>query len=269
MTETTKRILGRMSNIFTNNEKSILVTIIDALSHEIDDLNINVDRVYRLNNVNIANDDDLYERFGKLLGIYKYRDESIDQYRSRLKTHIIQNTGGTKNAILYSVASRLGVNNNKELMEKYITICDAWDYTGSVNISYCDTSYGNALCIVHPELLDEYDGMGLDELRQIIDKVKASGVNFYIIFVYPILYDDTDGFHIFDEDQLSMLIKDIDNEKLSITDDKFDNIRDDATCDINMIITDGHFSITNSVYNLTNLSAMTNTYTWHDIIKEV
>lgn len=146
----------------------------------VDEFNVtmgNIDRLDKMIGIDTVLPDDLYNRFGTLLNIKRNKNETDEQYRSRLKTSVTALSGGTTSAIKYAVACGLGINNNPMAMDN-IRIYDAWKYNGDVNII---KDYGYVVCDID---LDQGEfSVDIENIvRESADNVKSSGV--IIQFIY-------------------------------------------------------------------------------------
>lgn len=146
----------------------------------VDEFNItmnNIDRVDKMINIDTVLPDDIYNRFGALLNIKRNKNETDEQYRSRLKVSITSLSGGTVWAIKYAVASGLGINNDANAMDR-IHVYDAWEYDGDAAVN---KDYGYVVCSI-----DLNQGSYSTDMESIVaesaNNVKAAGV--VIQFVY-------------------------------------------------------------------------------------
>jgi hypothetical protein len=137
----------------------------------------NIDRIDKILSINTAYTDDLYNRFGALLNIKQNPNETVEQYRDRLKVSITSLSGGTATAIKYAVACGLGINNDQSAMDR-IHIYDAWKYEGTAEV---EKDYGYVVCEI-----DLNQGSYSIDMEQIVtesaNNVKAAGI--IIQFVY-------------------------------------------------------------------------------------
>lgn len=183
-------VLNRFPQYTYNPEdtNSALYKLIKAI---VDEFNITMSNIDRLNNaigIDTVLPDDIYNRFGSLLGIKKNQNETYEQYRNRLKVSITSLSGGTAEAIKYAIASGLGINNDPVAMEK-IHVYDSWKYEGDADVI---RDYGYIVCSI-----DLNNGLYSTEMEQIVksstDNVKAAGVvvqfvyyNFRIVYYYEL-----------------------------------------------------------------------------------
>lgn len=172
-------VLSRFPQYTYNPEdkQSALYKLIKSI---VDEFSITMDNINRLNNamnIDTVLPDDIYNRFGSLLNIKQNKGETDEQYRSRLKVSVTSLSGGTTDAIKYSIASGLGINNNQEAMDR-IKIYDAWEYDGDADVA---REYGYIVCSV-----DLNNGSYSADMEKIVaesaNSVKAAGV--VIQFVY-------------------------------------------------------------------------------------
>lgn len=172
-------VLGRFPNYAYNPEdkQSALYKLIKAI---VDEFNITMDNINRVNSaigIDTILPDDIYNRFGSLLGITRHPNETDEQYRSRLKVSVTALSGGTAEAIKYAVGSGLGINNDQEAMGR-IKVYDAWEYDGDADVT---KDYGYVVCSV-----DLNNGSYSTDMEKVVlesaNSVKATGV--VIQFVY-------------------------------------------------------------------------------------
>lgn len=162
-----------------------VVKIVTAISNELNIINTNVIRINNMDNIDTTEGRDLYARWGALLNIPRAVNESDDSYRSRLKLSVVALSGGTNEAIRYSIAVGLGINEDPIAMNRMIKIYDAWEYPDQ-NASI-DRGYGNAVCDIdlnHGSYSEEFN----DIIHASIESVKASGINVQLIFSNYRLY---------------------------------------------------------------------------------
>lgn len=160
-----------------DNSDTKLYKLIQAI---IDEFNIavnNIDRIHNMLGIDTISSDDIYVRFGALLGIKQNSNETDEQYRSRLKTSITALSGGTAEAIKYAIACGLGINNDNAAMDN-IHVYDAWEYPGGADVN---KSHGYIVCSI-----DLNAGKYSVDMEQIVkesaENVKAAGT--IIQFVY-------------------------------------------------------------------------------------
>lgn len=168
----------------TSNKSSALYKLIKAIVDEFNITMKNIDRIDKMLGIDEVLPDDIYNRFGALLNIKQYQDETDEQYRNRLKTSITALSGGTAEAIKYSIACGLGTNNDPTAMDR-IHIYDAWEYTGSASVN---KDYGYVVCEI-----DLNKGQYSVEMENIVaesaNNVKATGVVIqFIYYNYRIVY---------------------------------------------------------------------------------
>lgn len=101
-----------------DDKSSSLYKLIKSIVDEFNITMSNIDRIDKMIGINSTLPDDLYNRFGALLNIRQNKNESDEQYRSRLKLSIVSLSGGTAEAIKYAIASGLGINNDTNAMDK-------------------------------------------------------------------------------------------------------------------------------------------------------
>lgn len=167
-----------------NNKSSSLYKLIKAIVDEFNITMSNIDRVDKMLGIDGVLPDDIYNRFGALLNIKRYQNETDEQYRNRLKTSVTALSGGTAEAIKYAIACGLGTNNDQAAMDR-IHVYDAWKYTGNVNIN---KDYGYVVCEI-----DLNQGKYSVEMENIVaesaNNVKATGVIVqFIYYNYRIVY---------------------------------------------------------------------------------
>lgn len=188
MKEITNRIINRIPNFYTRDDRSVLLAIIDSIVPEIEVLYKNIDVVSDMISINKVHDDDLFNRFGSMLNVYKYSYETDDMYRSRIVASVAGRCGGIISSIKGAIASYIGLFTD---IDKYIYICGSWEYDNRFgNISNIDKSPGNMVCAIDPDILVGKDWVTTEGLIKVINNVKASGVNVYTTYVFCTLYDD-------------------------------------------------------------------------------
>lgn len=174
-------VLGRFPG-FTEREnpKSRIYNVMSALVTEIDKMRIDIDRIHDMVGIDTTHDDDLVSRWGNLLLIPRRANESEESYRSRLKISVTVLAGGTADAIKYSIAVGMNINNNPVAMDKRIKVFDAWKYTGTESALPRDP--GNVICIV-----DLDNQIYSNEMESIVinsaNAVKIAGVKVHIVFI--------------------------------------------------------------------------------------
>ena len=98
--------------------------------------------------------------------------------------------GGIVESIKNSIASYVGIYNSSDI-DKYIYVCGAWEYDGRFGaISNIDTNPGNLVCVIDPEVLVCKDWVTTSGLINVINSVKAGGINVHTTYVYSTLYDN-------------------------------------------------------------------------------
>lgn len=165
----------------SENEKSIMYAVLNALADMANYSNEAIQRLDSAVGIDSTYGEDLYHRWGTLLGIDKRDSESYDLYRSELKLAIPSMTGGTRDAIIYAIATVIGIEKDKSLQADYIEVVDGWEYTGDVEIPEQYREFGNFICTI-----DMSVGEGaINVEQQIIDSInraKASGTAFYVVY---------------------------------------------------------------------------------------
>lgn len=184
MSDTVRMMQSRFPNIYNvYDENTILYTLLKVYADRMD-VNTNIiDRINDMIDIDSTRNEDLEHRWGSMLGIYRMNGESYYNYRSRLKIAYPSLAGGTAHAIKYAIASTIGVS-DQETIDKCVFVYDAWLYDREIpkNI-IIDKSYGNIVCVVDLA----YSTMNVDiqdRVLESINKVKASGINVFIIFIY-------------------------------------------------------------------------------------
>ena len=164
-----------------DTHKSIMYALLNAFCNSVVDSYNTIERLDDAIGIDTTHDEDLYARWGTLLGINKSDKESYNLYRSKLKLAIPSLIGGTKDTIIYAIATVIGIEKDKELQSDFIDVVDGWEYNGEAEIPDEYKEYGNFVCTI-----DMSVGEGaVDVEQQMIDsinKVKASGTNFYVIY---------------------------------------------------------------------------------------
>lgn len=252
MREITNRIINRIPNFYTREDRSVLLSIIDSISYELEVLYNNVDIISDIISIDKVRDDDLYSRFGALLNIYKYEYETNEMYRNRIKSTVMSGRyGGIVESIKNSVASYVGLYNSNDI-DKYIYVCGAWEYDGRFgNISDIDTSPGNLVCAIDPDILVCKDWVTTDGLVNIINSVKAGGINVYTTYVYNTLYDESNMSIYESDDTINIKSSHNDNNYIRVHDD-----RERIVISIGLQFDDGSISVDdcNSVLNISKLN---------------
>lgn len=172
-------VMGRFPQHVYNPEdkNSSLYKLIKAIVDEFNITMSNIDRVDKMLGVGTVLPEDIYERFGVLLGIKKHKSETAEQYRTRLKTSIASLSGGTADAIKFAIASGLGILDDPSAMDR-IQVYDAWEYKGEATT---ESSYGYIVCEV--DLNNGAYSVDMDRtVAESVDNVKAAGVG--VQFVY-------------------------------------------------------------------------------------
>lgn len=213
MREITNRIINRIPDFYNRDDKSVLLSIVDSISCELEIILDNINTIINIISIDKVNDDDLYNRFGALLNLTQYSYESNSAYRARIKSTIMSNRyGGIVDAIKSTVATYIGLTNIDDI-NKYIYICGTWEYDNRFgSIDGIDKSPGNMVCAIDSRALIDKDWVTTKELISIINGIKAAGVKAYTTYTYPIIYDEC-----------NILIDDISSELIEITTSYVDN----------------------------------------------
>lgn len=194
-----------------NKDKSIMFPFLKSFGDAIDGSKELIDRVDAMIGIDTTYDEDLYHRWGSLLGLNKGKG-SYGLYRNNIRLSILSGVGGTKEAIKFAVAIIANIENDAELYDKYIQVVDAWEYDGELapheddpvyNIMTNDEScrlndnmvlngrydphrYGSFVVILdlaaNEMVLTPDDGVVLE----VVNRVKAAGTNAYIVYIYGI-----------------------------------------------------------------------------------
>lgn len=191
------------------NERSNMYPILCAFASLLDNSMTIVDRIDGMMGINTTHDEDLYHRWGSLLGISK-GNGSWELFRNKIKLSMLSGVGGTKQAIKFAVAIIASIEDNAELQDKYIQVIDAWEYDGKLVPNEFDPHYDPVLNDEMFTLNDtfklnnEYDphkyggfvvvmDLAANEMVltpdngivwETINTVKAAGTNGYLIYVY-------------------------------------------------------------------------------------
>lgn len=167
------------------NKSSVLYQLIKSI---IDEFNItmnNINRIDRMLNIDTVLPDDLYDRFGALLNIKRNKGETDEQYRSRLKVSVTSLSGGTAEAIKYSIASSLSIHGDTNAMDR-VKVYDAWNYDGDRDDIIKD--YGYIVCVIDLNQV----GYSIDIEKAITESannVKAAGTIIQFIYNnYRVIY---------------------------------------------------------------------------------
>lgn len=190
------------------NERSNMYPVLLAFSSLLDSTYTIVDRIDGMVGIDTTHNEDLYHRWGSILGISK-GNGSWELFRNKIKLAMLSGVGGTKQAIKFAVAIIASIEDNAELQDKYIQVIDAWEYKGRIiphsydpyydittngvftlnddfetNKRYDPHKYGAFVVIMdllaNEEILTPDDGTVIDT----VNTVKAAGTNAYIIYVY-------------------------------------------------------------------------------------
>lgn len=265
MNDITNRILNRIPGFFDYDDK-ILRSIIDAFVPEIEKLYENVKVVEDIISIDKVHDDDLYNRFGSMFGMQKYSYESYDIYRNRIKSVIASKYGGIKQLIKNTVASYINITDYNEI-EDHIHIYETATYDGVLDQAI-SREPGNFIVMIDSEILYNIDFVIPKQLKQVINNVKAAGVNAYTTYTFTTLFDDP-IMNINEQDDLFiMVIKHGDDNANQAT---YDNIRKDNiyignVVDESDIIFRDIDARTNNILSLLNKTFITNGLSHYDII---
>lgn len=179
----------------SDNEKSVLYVILNAIANKIDECHNNADRLDAMIGIDTTYNEDLEYKWGSALGISKRESESYDLYRNRLKLAMPSMIGGTKEAIKYAIATAVGIEKDDAIQDDYIDVVDGWEYSGDIDIPDEFKQCGYFICTVDLSI-----GEGaLNVEQKIIDSinaVKASGTAFHILYKAFVLtkYHEMDVF---------------------------------------------------------------------------
>ena len=203
------------------NERSNMYPVLLAFSSLLDNTSTIVDRIDGMMGIDTTYNEDLYHRWGSILGISK-GNGSWELFRNKIKLAMLSGVGGTKQAIKFAVAIIASIEDNTELQDKYIQVIDAWEYNGKIiphsydpyydittngvftlndnfetNKRYDPHKYGAFVVIMdllaNEEILTPDDGTVIDT----VNTVKAAGTNAYIIYVYTT--EDKANIDIYDD----------------------------------------------------------------------
>lgn len=191
------------------NERSNMYPILLAFSSLLDSTSTIVDRIDGMMGIDTTYNEDLYHRWGSILGISK-GNGSWELFRNKIKLAMLSGVGGTKQAIKFAVAIIASIEDNAELQDKYIQVIDAWEYNGKIvpnefdpnfdpvlndesftlndtfklNNEYDPHKYGGFVVILdlaaNEMILTPDNGTVWDT----INTVKAAGTNGYLIYIY-------------------------------------------------------------------------------------
>jgi hypothetical protein len=145
--------------------------------------------------IDTTRDEDLQYRWGNMLSINKRSDESYVAYRNRLKMAYPSLVGGTANAIIYAIASVIGVSSDQSMISNYIKVYDAWEYDGPIEIDPSIKNYCHILCII--DLTIGQNAIDMEQqIYDAINIVKASGVMPHIMYtgIKLVTYNDMTRF---------------------------------------------------------------------------
>lgn len=167
-----------------DNKSSALYKLIKSIVDEFNITISNIDRINKMIDIDTVLPDDIYNRFGALLNIKQNRNETDEQYRSRLKVSVTSLSGGTAEAIRYAIASSLGINNDANAMNR-IHIYDAWKYHGTEPVI---KDHGYVICSI-----DLNQGNYSTDIERLVaesaNSVKSAGVIIqFIYYNFRIMY---------------------------------------------------------------------------------
>lgn len=191
MTDNSRQIMEKMQASFPHlyhvyDKNTILYTLLSVFSERYGVRTDIIDRLYAMIGIDSTYDEDLEHRWGSLLGIYRQNNEPYDNYRSRLLIAYSSLAGGTAEAIKYAIASVIGVATDKDAIDEYIKVYDAWEYPNEIDPGIIsDTSYGHIICTIDLQA-NEGAMMMYDKVIDVINTTKASGIYPYLLFIYNI-----------------------------------------------------------------------------------
>lgn len=264
MNDITNRILNRIPNFFDHEDK-VIRSIVDAFVPEIQKLYDNVKIVEDIISIEKVHDEDLYLRFGSMFGIQKYSYESYSMYRNRIKSIIASKYGGIKQLIKNTVAAYINITDSNEI-DNHIHIYETVTYDGVLDQSI-SREPGNFIVIIDSEILYNENFVIPKQLKQVINNVKAAGVNAYTTYTFETLYDDS-IISAEEEHNMVIIVRCEDSGDLNIYDNIMkDNIHIGVVEDISDgIVFDDNDARTNNVLSLLNSTFITNAFSHHDII---
>lgn len=169
---------------FNTGDGTVFGAIIDSISDRYVDYYKSIDRIDDLIGIDTTNGDELDRVWGKRIGIRRRVGESDQRYRNRMKTSVLKLYGGTASALRYATLIALNRDRYPYLDDDNsgVQIIDAKDYVGVVDI---DRSPGNAIVQIDTGILDNMslNEEEYDDLIDILDDVKASGVNLRVLLI--------------------------------------------------------------------------------------
>lgn len=207
---TLDKMQGNFPHIYdVYNDKTILYALLSIYASKYDLTREIIDRIYGMIGIETTYDEDLEHRWGSMLGIYKEVDETYDDYRARLMIVYASFSGGTKEAIKYAVAVTVGISTEKDVIDRYIKIIDAWEYPNELLPHDTDPAYdpitNNSQCLLNSGFIlnrpydahkngafvctidlsiDESIHYYKDKIMNAINQTRASGINAYLAFLY-------------------------------------------------------------------------------------
>ena len=191
MTENTRLAIEKMQSSFPHlynvyDKNTILYALLSVFGERYGVRTDIIDRLYAMSGIDSTYDEDLEHRWGSLLGIYRQNNEPFDNYRNRLLIAYSSLAGGTAEAIKYAIASVVGIATDKDAIDEYIKVYDAWKYPYEVDPNVIhDTSYGHIICTIDLQA-NEGAMMMYDKVMDVINTTKASGIYPYLLFIYNI-----------------------------------------------------------------------------------
>lgn len=183
MREMTNRIINRIPNFYTREDRSVLVSLIDSIVPEIEHLYDNTKQVIAMISIDKVYPQDIWKRFGSLFNLYQYSYEDDETYRARVKAVVSIKYGGIKSIIKNTVAGYVGITNTNDI-DRGIKIVGAWEYDGPLPDMVRKPGY--FLCIIDEKIATRQD-IDIVKLNQIINGVKAAGVRVYTTISFEII----------------------------------------------------------------------------------
>lgn len=238
MREMTNRIINRIPNFYTREDRSVLVTLIESIVPEIEHLYENTKQVAAMISIDKVYPQDIWKRFGSLFNLYQYSYEDDETYRARVKAVVSIKYGGIKSIIKNTVAGYVGITNTNDI-DRGIQIIGAWEYDGPLPDMVRRPGY--FLCIIDEKIATRQN-IDIVKLNQIINGVKAAGVRVYTTISFEILKEAA---------------------TITANEQSFDKVVEHNGEENVMLITyKGQFSeieaTTNSIHSLLNSTFMTN-----------
>lgn len=173
-----EKFIDVLPSYYNKSPDSYVYNIIAAFSNEYETISEALDRIDKMIGISTTDINDLEYRWGSLVGIYKYENESDESYRARISMAIPALFGGTAEAITVSVAAALGIYGDQDKINESVQVYDAWNYTGTL-IPDSDKVPAHIVVIIKYD--QEYSAALDESLILAVNVNKAAGVMPHII----------------------------------------------------------------------------------------